>query len=123
MKEINKGVFVSLVITNQTVIVRGESSFDQLREINNKIETLVGKNGAYFDELFFCSHHSDKGFEDEIPSLKFGCDYRKPKNVLLLHVKEKYNIDLIKLYFVGDTTMDIQTGINAGMKTILIKTG
>lgn len=93
MKEINKGVFVSLVITNQTVIVRGESSFDQLREINNKIETLVGKNGAYFDELFFCSHHSDKGFEDEIPSLKFGAItenqrmyscYMSKKNIILI---------------------------------------
>lgn len=123
LKDINKSEFISVVITNQPVIARGEVTFKQLREINNKIETLLGKDGAYFDDLFFCPHHPDKGFEGEIPSLKFDCDCRKPKIGLLLQAKEKYNIDLTKSYFVGDTTMDIQTGINAGMKTILVKTG
>lgn len=123
LKDINKSEFISIVITNQPVIARGEVSFEQLREINNKIETLLGKDGAYFDDLFFCPHHPDKGFEGEIPSLKFDCDCRKPKIGLLLQAKEKYNIDLTKSYFVGDTTMDIQAGINAGMKTILVKTG
>lgn len=123
LKDINKSEFISIVVTNQPVIARGEVSFEQLREINNKIETLLGKDGAYFDDLFFCPHHPDKGFEGEIPSLKFDCDCRKPKIGLLLQAKEKYNIDLTKSYFVGDTTMDIQTGVNAGMKTILVKTG
>lgn len=41
----------------------------------------------------------------------------------MLNAKEKYNIDLTKSHFVGDTTIDIQTGINAGIKTILEKTG
>ena len=36
---------------------------------------------------------------------------------------EKYNIDLSQSFYIGDTTMDIQTGINAGMKTILVSTG
>lgn len=123
LKDINKSEFISIVITNQPVIARGEVSFEQLRGINSKIETLLGKDGAYFDDLFFCPHHPEKGFEGEIPSLKFDCDCRKPKIGLLLQAKEKYNIDLTKSYFVGDTTMDIQTGINAGMKTILVKTG
>ena len=92
-------------------------------EINNKIETLLGEKGAYFDDLFFCPHHPNKGFEGEIPELKCDCDCRKPKIGLLLQAKEKYNIDLAKSYFVGDTTTDIQTGINAGMKTVLVKTG
>ena len=41
----------------------------------------------------------------------------------MLQAKEKYNIDLTKSYFIGDTTTDIQTGINAGIKTILVNTG
>jgi phosphoglycolate phosphatase-like HAD superfamily hydrolase len=35
----------------------------------------------------------------------------------------RYNIDLACSYMVGDTTMDIQTGVNAGVKTILVHTG
>ena len=123
LKEINQSVFLSIVITNQPVIARGEVTYKQLDEINNKIETLLGKDGAYFDDLFYCPHHPDKGFEGEISELKFDCECRKPKIGLLLQAKELYNIDLKKSYFVGDTTMDIQTGINAGMRTILVKTG
>lgn len=123
LKEINKSEYLSIVITNQPVIARGEVTFDELSEINKKIETLLGNYGAYFDDLFFCPHHPDKGFEGEVPELKFDCNCRKPKIGLLLNAKEKYNIDLSQSYFVGDTTVDIQTGINAGMRTILVKTG
>ena len=42
---------------------------------------------------------------------------------MIVFMAEKYNIDLTESYIVGDSTVDIQTGINAGMKTILVKTG
>ena len=42
---------------------------------------------------------------------------------MLTKAMEKYNIDLSQSWFIGDSTMDIQTGINAGTKTVLLKTG
>ena len=42
---------------------------------------------------------------------------------MLLMAADKYNIDLSQSWYVGDTTMDIKTGINAGMRTVLVKTG
>jgi len=36
---------------------------------------------------------------------------------------EKYNIDLAESWMVGDTTVDLQTGKNAGLRTALVKTG
>ena len=36
---------------------------------------------------------------------------------------EKYNIDCSQSYMIGDSTIDIQTGINAGLHTILVHTG
>lgn len=47
----------------------------------------------------------------------------KPKTGLIGQAAEKYNIDLSASWMVGDTTMDIQTGINAGMRTALVLTG
>ncbi len=123
LKAINKSEYLSIIITNQPVIARGEVTIEQLEQFHNKIETLVGKDGAYFDDLFYCPHHPDSGFEGEVKELKINCNCRKPKIGLLLKAREKYNIDLSQSYFVGDTTVDIQTGINAGMKTILVKTG
>lgn len=42
---------------------------------------------------------------------------------MLLKAADKYNIDLAQSWYVGDTTMDIKTGTNAGMRTVLVKTG
>lgn len=123
IKHINKSKYLVIIITNQPVIARGEVTYEELDSFHKKIETLLGDDGAYYDDLFYCPHHPDKGFKGEVKELKFDCDCRKPKIGLLLKAKEKYNIDLSSSYFIGDSTMDIQTGINAGMKTILVMTG
>ena len=36
---------------------------------------------------------------------------------------DKYNIDLAQSYMIGDSTVDIQTGANAKMHTVLVLTG
>lgn len=123
LKSINESEYLAIIITNQPVIARGEVTVSDLHSFHNKIETLLGEEGAYFDDLFYCPHHPDSGFDGEIKELKIECDCRKPKIGLLLKARDKYNIDFSKSFFVGDTTTDIQTGINAGMKTILVKTG
>ena len=123
IKQINRSEYLAIVITNQPVIARGEVTKNELNYFHYKIETLLGENGAYYDDIFYCPHHPDSGYDGEIRELKIDCNCRKPKTGLLLQAKEKYNIDLSQCYFVGDGTRDIQTGINAGMKTILVKTG
>lgn len=40
------------MITNQPVIARGELSVEELGEIHNKMETLLGQKGAYIDGIF-----------------------------------------------------------------------
>lgn len=42
---------------------------------------------------------------------------------MIRDMAERYHIDLSESYIVGDSTVDIQTGINAGLKTILVRTG
>mgnify|MGYP004534387117 FL=1 len=121
--KINASPYLTIVATNQPVIARGEVTFSQLEEIHMKMETELGKNGAYLDDIFFCPHHSDKGFEGEVEALKIDCDCRKPKIGMLKQAAEKYNIDLRNSWYIGDMTMDIQTGKNAEMKTILVQTG
>ena len=121
--KINASPFLAIVATNQPVIARGEVTFSQLDEIHKKMETELGKAGAYLDDIFFCPHHPHKGYEGEIPGLKIDCGCRKPKIGMLKQAAEKYNIDLSASWYVGDTTMDIQTGKNAEMKTVLLQSG
>ncbi len=123
IKRINKSAYLAICITNQPVVARGETTFEGLHEIHCKMEDLLGNEGAYLDDIYFCPHHPDKGFPGEVASLKIHCDCRKPKIGMLLKAKAKYNIDLSKSWFVGDTCQDVQTGINAGCKTILLLGG
>ncbi|MBS6728929.1 MAG: HAD-IIIA family hydrolase [Lachnospiraceae bacterium oral taxon 082] len=123
IKAINKSGALAIVITNQPVIARGECSFEELHNIHNKLKTLLGEKGAFVDDIFYCPHHPDKGFEGEVPELKFDCDCRKPKTGMIDEAVKKYNIDLSKSYMVGDSTMDLELARNAGVKSVLVDTG
>ena len=123
IKDINKSGALAIVITNQPVIARGECSFEELHNIHNKLKTLLGEKGAFVDDIFYCPHHPDKGFEGEVPELKFDCECRKPKIGMIEEAVEKYNIDLSKSYMVGDSTMDLEMARNAGIKSVLVNTG
>ena len=120
IKRINSSGYLAIVVTNQPVIARGELTFDELQVIHNKLETLLGKEGAYIDDLFYCPHHPDKGFEGEITELKIVCDCRKPKPGLLLKAASKFNINLSESWMIGDGKNDVLAGKNAGCKTALI---
>ena len=123
IRKINESGYLAVVVTNQPVVARGEVSFEELEEIHNKMETLLGKEGAYLDAIYYCPHHPHKGYEGERPVLKIDCDCRKPKPGMLLKAAADFNIDLSRSWMVGDGENDIQAGINAGCKTVLLSNG
>lgn len=116
IKMINQSGYLAIVVTNQPVIARGEVSWDELNEIHRKMETLLGKEGAYIDGIYICPHHPDKGFEGERPEYKIDCDCRKPKPGLLLQAAKDFNIDLSQSVMIGDSENDVKAGVNAGCK-------
>lgn len=120
IKRINELGYLAIVITNQPVIARGEVTAEELEEIHNKMETLLGLEGAYLDAIYVCPHHPHKGYNGEITELKMDCDCRKPKPGLILQAAKDYNIDLTQSYMIGDSGNDIKAGINAGCKTVLV---
>jgi D,D-heptose 1,7-bisphosphate phosphatase len=120
IKTINSAGFLAIVITNQPVIARGEVDFETLDLIHMKMETELGKHGAYIDDLFYCPHHPEKGFPGERPEYKIDCDCRKPKPGMILQASKKYNIDLSKSFMVGDDVRDIQAGINASCVPVFL---
>ena len=117
---INQSEFLSIVVTNQPVIARGEVTEDELSEIHSKMETLLGKDGAYIDDIYYCPHHPHKGYEGEIEALKIDCTCRKPKPGMLLQAAKDHNIDLVESWMIGDSENDILAGKAAGCKTAYI---
>ena len=120
IRKINESGYLAVVVTNQPVVARGEVSFEELEEIHSKMETLLGKEGAYLDAIYYCPHHPHKGYEGERPELKIDCDCRKPKPGMLLKAAADFNIDLSRSWMVGDGENDVKAGLNAGCKTALI---
>ena len=93
---------------------------EELNAIHNKLETELGRQGAYIDGLYYCPHHPDKGFKGEVEALKVECDCRKPKPGLILRASDDFNIDIGQSWMIGDDGRDIGCGKNAGCRTALI---
>lgn len=120
---LNRSGYLAVVVTNQPVVARGMCSVEDVENIHRKLSTLLGQEGAYLDGIVFCPHHPDKGYPEENPAYKIPCRCRKPDIGMLTACAERFNIDLAKSWMVGDTTVDLQTGLNAGTHTALVLTG
>lgn len=123
IRKINSSGYLAIVVTNQPVIARGEVTVSELQLIHNKMETLLGDEGAYLDAIYYCPHHPHKGYDGEIPELKIDCNCRKPKSGMLVKAAHDFNIDLSQSWMIGDGENDIKAGKAAGCKTALIGEG
>jgi histidinol-phosphate phosphatase family protein len=113
---INKSGVLAIVVSNQPVIALGECTFEELENIHNKMETELGKVGAFVDAIYYCPHHPDMGFDGERIEYKRECQCRKPKPGLLIQAAKEWNIDLSQSYMIGDSERDAEAGKNAGLK-------
>lgn len=123
IRRINNSDYLSIIITNQPGVAKGFFTIEMLKEVHKKIESVLGQNGAYIDKIYFCPHHPESGFEGEVSELKIDCDCRKPKIGMINAAIKEFNINIEGSYFIGDSTVDIKTAQNCGMKSILLKTG
>lgn len=117
IRMLNSAGYLVIVATNQPVIARGEVTLDQLEEIHNKMQTLLGEKGAWLDAIYFCPHHPHRGFAGERVEYKVECDCRKPKPGMLLRAAADFHISLGESWMVGDQERDIIAGKNAGCHT------
>ena len=122
IKKINESGYLAIVVTNQPVIARGEVTIPELQLIHNKMETLLGAEGAYLDAIYYCPHHPHKGYEGEVTELKIDCECRKPKPGMLIKAAEDFNIGLENSWMIGDGENDVRAGKAAGCRTALIGT-
>jgi histidinol-phosphate phosphatase family protein len=121
--QLNLAGWRTVLVTNQPVVAKGWCSEAELQNIHNKLESALGLEHAFLDRIYFCPHHPEKGFPGERPELKIVCNCRKPKIGMIEKAVVDLNIDLSQSWLIGDTTTDVQTAKNAGLKSILLQTG
>lgn len=117
---INDSEYLAIVVTNQSVVARGLCTMEDVETIHKKMETQLGQDGAYLNDIFFCPHHPDKGYEGENPRYKVKCQCRKPNPGMLKVCEWVYHVDLSKSFLIGDTDRDRQTAYNAGVHPVII---
>lgn len=113
---INQSDYLAVVVTNQPVIARGLCSIEELDYIHATLETMLGKERAYINAIYYCPHHPDKGYPEEKPEYKIMCECRKPKPGMLLQAAKNWHIDIANSYMIGDRDWDVMAGEAAGCK-------
>lgn len=120
---LNNSEYLAITITNQPMIARGLLSLSGLKQIHNEIESRLGNRGVWLDGIYYCPHHPEQGHPGVVKKYNIVCHCRKPDTGLIEQAVRDFNIDLSSSYFIGDSTTDILTAKNAGLRSILVKTG
>lgn len=110
----NLGVRV-VIVTNQPVVARGDISLVELSKLHIHLESLLAKDSAYVDGIYFCPHHPVSGFLNEVASLKRDCFCRKPEIGLFLSALEKFPTDLSRAFMIGDSWRDEKASQKLGI--------
>ncbi len=108
--------FLLVVVSNQPGIAKGKFTVEILKAIDEKMHKELRQGGIALDAVYYCLHHP----EATLPEYRLRCQCRKPRPGLLLQAARDLDIDLPGSYMVGDGLTDVQAGIAAGCRTILI---
>jgi histidinol-phosphate phosphatase family protein len=98
--------FLVIVVTNQRCVAKGLITVEDLEVLHQKMCGELAAMGAMIDRVYYCPH------DTEPP-----CSCRKPAPGMLLEAAREHDITLYESWMIGDSTSDIEAGINAGCKT------
>ena len=106
--------YLEIVITNQSGIARGYFSEAELLKMNDSLRREVD-----VDDVYYCPHYPGGIIE----KYSIVCNCRKPATGMIEQACREHAIDPGKSFLIGDRASDIEAGKNAGLKTILLRTG
>jgi len=111
LTELKNAGYVFVVVTNQSGIARGLVTEEQMHKIHEVMIKDFKKHSIEFLDFYFSPHLPDSNHPT-----------RKPNPGMLLAAAEKHNIDLSKSWMIGDKMSDVDAGLNAGCRAILLST-
>jgi len=116
---LNQNGWKAVVVTNQSGVARGYFPESLIHEVHQKMQELLGNEGAHLDRIYYCPHHPDIG----VPPYRQKCRCRKPATGMIEDAMKELTLDLSQSYMVGDRGVDIEFAHQIGAKAILVLTG
>ncbi len=101
-----------VVCTNQAGVAQGLISMDTIEDIHRRMQAAIKEMGGAIEKVYSCTHSKDAD-----------CDCRKPRPGMLLRASRELDLDMSDAVFIGDSITDMQAGLAAGVRTILVLTG
>ena len=100
-----------VVVTNQRGIARGLMTETDLAAIHQQMQQQLQERtgGHQMHAIYHCPH----GRAD-------GCDCRKPNPGMLLRAAAERDIALAESWLIGDSETDVEAGIAAGCRAVLV---
>jgi D,D-heptose 1,7-bisphosphate phosphatase len=114
--QLRKMGFKAVVVSNQSGVARGIFTEETLAQIHHQLEKLLADEEAYLDAIYYCPYHPD----GVIPKYRMESEMRKPAPGMLLKAAQELDIDMSRSWMIGDSYRDIEAGMRAGCKTVLI---
>jgi len=116
---LNQHGWKAVVVTNQSGVARGYFPESLIHQVHQKMQELLGNEGAHLDRIYYCPHHPDIG----VPPYRQKCRCRKPATGMIEDAVKELTLDLSQSYTVGDRGVDIEFARQIGAKSILVLTG
>jgi D-glycero-D-manno-heptose 1,7-bisphosphate phosphatase len=98
-----------VVITNQSGVGRGLFSLDRVEAMNARLHDMVERAGAKLAKIYVCPHAPEAC-----------CACRKPNLALMAQAATELNFNPRMSVVIGDKDSDIEFGLRAGARAILI---
>ena len=109
LKEFKKQGYLLVVVSNQSGVGRGLIKPEALPLVNAKINQILAPHGVQIDHFEMCVHSPDQN-----------CNCRKPHPGLILNAAKTLSIDISQSIMIGDRITDLECGITAGCKKIIL---
>mgnify|MGYP000926558517 CR=1 FL=1 len=118
IKRLNHAGYLVVVVTNQSGVARGYYGEQEVHRLHRYIEQQLTQVGARIDAWYYCPHHPSGR-----PPYNLECSCRKPHAGMLKQAARELGIDLSRSWIVGDKLVDVEAGLTAGCRPVLVLTG
>lgn len=119
IRKLNDAGFAVVVITNQSGVGQGMITEAFVAATHLALLDSLDEGGADIDAFYYCPHHPEATQE----RYRTPCHCRKPKPGLVIQAAADLDIDLRQSWMVGDRWRDLECGLSAGCRGVLVKTG